>query len=44
MPMIKGPLKWYTVASTIEQAVYAELTTKPDRHSVDRPTVRRAGT
>src|SRR3990172_10621502 len=34
MPMITGELKWYTVASTIEQAVYAELTTKPDRHSV----------
>lgn len=32
--MITGPLKWYTVASTLEQAVYAELTTKPDRHSV----------
>jgi hypothetical protein len=34
MPMITGPLKWYTVASTLEQAVYAELTTKPARHSV----------
>lgn len=34
MPMITGELKWYTVASTLEQAVYAELTTKPDRHSV----------
>ena len=34
MPMISGALKWYTVASTLEQAVYAELTTKPDRHSV----------
>jgi hypothetical protein len=32
--VITGPLKWYTVASAIEQAVYAELTTKPDRHSV----------
>lgn len=32
--MISGPLKWYTVASTLEAAVYAELTTKPDRHSV----------
>lgn len=32
--MISGELKWYTVASTIEQAVYAELTTKPARHSV----------
>jgi hypothetical protein len=32
--MISGELKWYTVASTLEQAVYAELTEKPDRHSV----------
>jgi hypothetical protein len=32
--VIIGPLKWYTVASTLEQAVYAELATKPDRHSV----------
>jgi hypothetical protein len=32
--MITGALKWYTVASALEQAVYAELTTKPDRHSV----------
>ena len=32
--MITGELKWYTVASALEQAVYAELTTKPDRHSV----------
>lgn len=32
--MITGALKWYTVASTLEQAVYAELTTKPDRHGV----------
>lgn len=32
--MITGELKWYTVASTLEQAVYAELTTKPTRHSV----------
>lgn len=32
--MIIGPLKWHTVASTLEQAVYAELTTKPDRSSV----------
>lgn len=32
--MISGELKWYTVASTLEQAVYAELTTKPDRHGV----------
>lgn len=32
--MITGPLKWYTVASTLEAAVYAELTTKPDRHGV----------
>lgn len=33
--MITGPLKWYTVASTLEQAVYAELAANPpDRHSV----------
>lgn len=32
--MITGPLKWYTVAAALETAVYAELTTKPDRHSV----------
>jgi hypothetical protein len=32
--VITGELKWYTVASRLEQAVYAELTTKPDRHSV----------
>lgn len=34
MPMISGELKWYTVASRLEQAIYAELTTKPDRHGV----------
>jgi hypothetical protein len=32
--MITGPLKWYTVASTLEQAVYAELTVEPSRHGV----------
>jgi hypothetical protein len=32
--VITGSLKWYTVASVLEQAVYAELTTKPDRHGV----------
>lgn len=32
--MITGPLKWYEVASRIEQAVYAQLSVKPDRHSV----------
>jgi hypothetical protein len=32
--VITGPTKWYQVASALEQAVYAELTTKPDRHSV----------
>jgi len=32
--VISGPLKWYTVAAALETAVYAELTTKPDRHSV----------
>lgn len=34
MVMISGPLKWYTVASTLEQAVYAELSVKPTRHGV----------
>lgn len=34
MPMISGELKWYEVASTLEQAVYAGLTEKPTRHSV----------
>lgn len=37
--MITGPLKWYTVASTVEQAVYADLATKPDRHSVVPGTI-----
>ena len=32
--MITGALKWHTVASTLEAAVYDELSTKPDRHSV----------
>lgn len=32
--MITGSLKWYTVASTIEQAVYAQLSEKPARHGV----------
>jgi hypothetical protein len=32
--VITGVLKWYTVAAALEAAVYAELTTKPDRHSV----------
>lgn len=34
MPMISGELKWYTVASRLEQAIYAELSVTPDRHSV----------
>lgn len=34
MPMISGPLKWYTVASTLEQAIYAELSETPARHGV----------
>ncbi|MEH0543007.1 hypothetical protein QA802_07960 [Streptomyces sp. B21-105] len=34
MPMISGPLKWYTVAETLRAAVHAELTTKPARSSV----------
>lgn len=32
--MISGPLRWYTIASRLEQAAYAELTDKPDRHGV----------
>lgn len=32
--MITGPLKWYTVAETLRQAVHTELTTKPDRSGV----------
>jgi len=34
MPMITGPLKWYTVATRIRDAVYAELTEKPSRSGV----------
>lgn len=34
MPMISGELKWYTVASRLEQAIYQELTVSPARHSV----------
>jgi hypothetical protein len=34
MPMISGELKWYTVASRLEQAAYAALTDTPDRHGV----------
>lgn len=32
--MITGPMKWYTVASVLEQAVYAGLTVAPTRHGV----------
>ena len=32
--MITGPLKWYTVAETLRQAVHAELTVKPARSGV----------
>jgi hypothetical protein len=34
MPMITGPLKWYTVAETLRVAVHDELTTKPTRSGV----------
>lgn len=34
MPMISGELKWYTVASRLEQAIYAALSEKPARHGV----------
>lgn len=32
--MITGELKWYEVASRLEQAAYAALTDTPDRHGV----------
>ena len=32
--MISGELKWYTVASRLETAVYEALTDTPDRHGV----------
>ncbi|MDT0387813.1 hypothetical protein [Streptomyces dubilierae] len=32
--MITGELKWYTVATTLEAAVYGALTDSPDRHGV----------
>lgn len=32
--MISGELKWYLVAAALRDAVYAELTTKPDRAGV----------
>lgn len=32
--MITGELKWYTVATRLRDAVYAELTTKPSRSGV----------
>lgn len=32
--MISGPLKWYTVATRLRDAVYAELTEKPARSGV----------
>ena len=34
MPMISGPLKWYTVAETLRAAVHTELTAEPARSSV----------
>jgi hypothetical protein len=34
MPLITGPLKWYTVAETVRLAIMADLTTLPDRSSV----------
>jgi hypothetical protein len=34
MPMISGELKWYLVASRLEQAIYAELSLSPARHGV----------
>ncbi|MFE6634658.1 hypothetical protein ACFVFT_15020 [Streptomyces tendae] len=32
--MIRGELKWYEVASRLEQAAYEALTDTPDRHGV----------
>ncbi|MFJ8538182.1 hypothetical protein [Streptomyces sp. NPDC093591] len=32
--MITGELKWYTVAATLEAAVYEALTDTPERHGV----------
>lgn len=32
--MLSGELKWYTVASRLEQAIYAGLTVPPARHGV----------
>jgi len=34
MAMISGPLKWYTVAETLRQAVHDELTVEPSRSGV----------
>lgn len=34
MVMISGELKWYTVASRLEQAIYEALTVTPARHGV----------
>lgn len=34
MPMISGELKWYEVASRLEQAIYAELSVTPARNGV----------
>jgi hypothetical protein len=34
MPLITGPLKWYTVAETVRLAIMADLTTLPDRSGV----------
>lgn len=34
MPLITGPLKWYTVAEQVRLAIRADLTTLPDRSSV----------
>lgn len=34
MPLITGPLKWYTLAADLEAAAYAGFTEKPARHGV----------
>lgn len=37
--VITGELKWYTVASRLEQAAYEALTDTPDRHGVVPGTI-----
>jgi len=39
MPLITGPLKWYTLASDLEAAAYAGFSDKPQRHGVVPGTI-----